>query len=231
MSLPDLEIVAATGSTNADLRMREDAPHGTALLALCQTAGKGRLGRIWESPEGENIALSVLLRPDLPLARVPMLCLSTAVATARVCGSAYTIKWPNDILAPDGRKVAGILAELETREGALDRVIMGVGVNVMSAPPLPTAVSLFEVDGVERARIGMAEELVAAIVSGAEQVRTDPEGVLDAWRSRSATLGAQVRVGEVSGIATGIDADGALWVMAQDGQRHRILAGDVEMIG
>jgi len=159
-----------------------------------------------------------------------MLCLSTAVATAEVCGDAYGIKWPNDVLAPDGRKVAGILAELETVDGRLDRVIMGVGINVAVAPDLPTAVSLQEVDGRSRDRDQMARELVARIVAGAARVGVDPEGLLDDWRARSVTIGATVRVGGVTGVATGIDADGALWVLDDAGQRHRILAGDVEMI-
>ncbi len=228
---PPLEIVAVTGSTNADLREREHAPHGTALLADRQTAGKGRLGRVWESPPGANIQLSVVLRPALPIARVPMLCLATAVAVAEVCGEIYRIKWPNDVLAPDGRKVAGILAEMETLGGEIDRVIMGVGINVAAAPPLPTAASLLEIDGLSRDRDELARELVGGILSGTSRVGADPESVLEDWRARSSTIGAAVRVGEVSGVATGIDAEGALWVLDDRGQRHRILAGDVEMIG
>jgi BirA family biotin operon repressor/biotin-[acetyl-CoA-carboxylase] ligase len=229
--LIEFEVVAVTGSTNADLRKRQDAPHGTALLADRQTAGKGRLGRTWESPAGANIHLSVVLRPSLPISRVPMLCLSTAIAVAEVCGEMYTIKWPNDVLAPDGRKVAGILAEMETVEGGLDRVIMGVGINVSAAPPLPTAVSLLEVDGLVRDRDSLARRLVERILAGSARVVADPEGVLQSWRSRSSTIGARVRIGEIAGVATGIDADGALWVLDDSGSRHRILAGDVQMIG
>jgi len=227
---PPLEIVAVTGSTNADLRARENAAHGTALLADRQTAGKGRLGRIWESPVGANVHLSVVLRPLLPVNRVPMLCLATAVAVAEICGEVYTIKWPNDILAPDGRKVAGILAELETRGGRIDRVIIGVGINVSAAPPLPTAAALIEIDGLVRDRDELARRLVHRILAGAARVAADPEGVLESWREKSSTLGARVRVGAVDGLATGIDADGALWVLDDDGDRHRILAGDVEMV-
>ena len=208
-----------------------DAPHGAALLADRQTAGKGRLGRVWASPPGANIHLSVVLRPAIPLSRVPLLCLATAVATARVCGPSYQIKWPNDILAPDGRKVAGILAELETLAGRLDRVIMGVGVNVSAAPELSTAASLVEVDGRARDRDALAHALLREILAGADQVGSDPQGVLSAWRARSATIGARVRIGAVCGLATGIDADGALWVLDDAGERHRILAGDVEMVG
>ena len=228
---PALEVVSVTGSTNADLRDRAHAPHGTALLADRQTAGKGRLGRVWESPAGANVHLSVVLRPVLPLHRVPMLCLATAVAVADICGEIYTIKWPNDVLAPDGRKVAGILAELETNGGRIDRVIMGVGINLSAAPPLPTATSLFEVDGLARDRDALARRLVQRILVQCARVETDPESLLEDWRSRSSTIGARVSVGEVTGVATGIDAEGALWVLDDSGDRHRILAGDVEMIG
>lgn len=223
--------VGETGSTNADLRRLADegAPHGTALLADSQTAGRGRLGRVWEAPPGSAVLLSVLLRPSLPVARVPLVCLGAAVATAEACGSAFRIKWPNDVLAPDGRKVAGILAELELTGGRVDYVIVGIGVNVTAAPPLPTATALAEVvDPPDR--VELAGRLIRGVLDLAELVGRDPSALLDRWRARSATLGRQVAVGEVRGLAEGIDADGALVVRTSDGLR-RVLAGDVTMIG
>jgi BirA family biotin operon repressor/biotin-[acetyl-CoA-carboxylase] ligase len=104
-----------------------DAAHGTVALAEHQTAGRGRLGRIWVDEPGSGLALSVVLRPPQPMARWPELTLVAAEAVAGAIGPEATIKEPNDVLV-DGRKVAGILAE------ATDHVVMGIGVNVGEAP-------------------------------------------------------------------------------------------------
>jgi BirA family biotin operon repressor/biotin-[acetyl-CoA-carboxylase] ligase len=104
-----------------------DAAHGTVALAEHQTAGRGRLGRIWVDEPGAGLAISVVLRPPPPMARWPELTLVAAEAVAGAIGPEATIKDPNDVLV-DGRKVAGILAE------ATDHVVMGIGVNVRQAP-------------------------------------------------------------------------------------------------
>src|SRR5690606_21125731 len=87
------------------------------------------------------VLLSVLLRPDLAPRQVPLLCLGAAVATAEACPD-LRIKWPNDLLGPDGRKVAGILAEMELGQGRVRYVVVGIGLNLTAAPPLPTAAPL-----------------------------------------------------------------------------------------
>jgi BirA family transcriptional regulator, biotin operon repressor / biotin---[acetyl-CoA-carboxylase] ligase len=104
-----------------------DAPHGTVALAEHQTAGRGRMGRIWVDEPGSGLALSVVLRPPAPVARWPELTLVAAEAVADAIGESATIKEPNDVLL-DGRKVAGILAEAD------DHVVLGIGVNVGEAP-------------------------------------------------------------------------------------------------
>jgi BirA family biotin operon repressor/biotin-[acetyl-CoA-carboxylase] ligase len=104
-----------------------DAAHGTVALAEHQTAGRGRLGRIWVDEPGSGLALSVVLRPPQPMARWPELTLVAAEAVAGAIGPDAKIKEPNDVLV-GGRKVAGILAE------ATDHVVMGIGVNVGQAP-------------------------------------------------------------------------------------------------
>jgi BirA family biotin operon repressor/biotin-[acetyl-CoA-carboxylase] ligase len=104
-----------------------DASHGTVALAEHQTAGRGRLGRIWVDEPGSGLAISVVLRPPQPMARWPELTLVAADAVAGAIGPGATIKEPNDVLV-DGRKVAGILAE------ATDHVVMGIGVNIGQAP-------------------------------------------------------------------------------------------------
>jgi BirA family biotin operon repressor/biotin-[acetyl-CoA-carboxylase] ligase len=104
-----------------------DAPHGTVALAEHQTEGRGRLGRVWIDEAGAGLSLSVVLRPPPPLARWPELTLIAARAVAESIGPPATVKDPNDVLL-DGRKVAGVLAE------ASDHVVLGIGVNVGSAP-------------------------------------------------------------------------------------------------
>src|SRR5688572_3072503 len=119
------------GSTNAELMRAagEDAPEGTVLVAEHQVAGRGRLDRIWTSPPRAGITVSFLLRPDVPAARKGWLPLLTGVAlaeaVAEVTGVLASLKWPNDLLAADGRKLAGILAESTGRA-----VVVGVGLNV-----------------------------------------------------------------------------------------------------
>ena len=105
----------------------EDAPHGAVALAEHQTEGRGRLGRAWVDEPGAGLTFSVVQRPPQPLARWPELTLVAAGAVAGALGERASIKPPNDVLL-DGRKVAGILAE------ATGHVVLGIGVNVASAP-------------------------------------------------------------------------------------------------
>lgn len=222
--------VARTGSTNADLRdlAEQGAPHGTALLADEQTAGRGRMGRTWEAPAGTAVLLSVLLRPRLLPRQVPLLCLGAAVAAAEAC-PVLRIKWPNDLLGPDGRKVGGILAEMELGEGGVRYVILGIGLNLVAAPPIPTAAPLVDyADPPDR--LALAEELTRGILAVSDELERGTDGMLARWRSLSATLGREVEVGEVRGVAEDVDSDGALWVRTSRGRR-RVLAGDVRMVG
>jgi BirA family transcriptional regulator, biotin operon repressor / biotin---[acetyl-CoA-carboxylase] ligase len=104
-----------------------EAPHGTVAVAEHQTAGRGRMGRVWIDEPAGGIAMSIVLRPPHPVARWPELTLVAARAVADAIGEGATIRDPNDVLL-DGKKVAGILAE------AGERVVLGIGVNVGSAP-------------------------------------------------------------------------------------------------
>ena len=131
-----------------------DAAHGTVALAEHQTAGRGRLGRIWVDEAGTGLALSVVLRPPPPVARWPELTLVAAEAVAAAIGPDAVIKKPNDVLV-GGRKVAGILAE------ATDHVVLGIGVNVGEAPWLGAG-------AVDRDRLELLVDILARLEAGYE---------------------------------------------------------------
>jgi len=113
---------------------RDGAPHGTVVIAECQTKGKGRLNREWQSPPGCNIYTSIALRPPIEPVYAPQITLMTGVAVADLlseyCTGAVTLKWPNDVQI-EGKKVCGILAEMSaSAEGSVDFVVVGIGINV-----------------------------------------------------------------------------------------------------
>ena len=237
-----LEVLSSTGSTNADLRAHaaDEAgwPHLSAILTEDQTAGRGRLDRVWTAPAGSAIALSVLLRvPGVPVAErgwIPLaagLAMSEAVA-AQLPEREVGVKWPNDVLV-DGRKICGILAEAF----GSDAVIVGSGVNTaMSAGQLPvqTATS-FAVEGavadLDLLVAGYLARLDAWVSRLEEHGSAVSSGLREAVAARCVTLGRAVRVqlpggAELVGEATGLGDDGCLLVTA-DGSEHRIAAGDI----
>ena len=215
--------IRSTGSTNADVRAwaRAGRPHGEALVADIQTAGRGRIGREWASASG-NLHLSILVRPKLSPARIPLLCLAAAVAGAEVCGDPVRIKWPNDLLA-HGLKLGGILAEVESEPGLA--VVVGIGINVAHAPiEGATSLSALDLDIPD-----LAERLTERFLELAALLERDPAPVLDRWRARADTLGKRVRIDQIDGIATDIGPDGSLQIRTESGLT-RVTAGDVQMV-
>ena len=225
----------SVSSTNDWLKARghEGAPHGLAVMAEVQTAGRGRLGRHWLSNPG-NLHLSVLLRPQMPFNRAPMLCLAAAVAIVDSCGALTGIKWPNDVLADNGKKVAGVLAEVEGGVPGVDFVVVGIGVNVLQAPDPSTGVlnatSLLDLDGVKRDPAELAARIRQNLLSECEILGGSVKQLLARWRERNVTLGREVRIGDIEGIAEDIDESGALLVRRSDGQIHRVISGDVGFV-
>ena len=237
-----VEVVAETGSTNADLLARAAAggAAGTVLAAEAQHAGKGRLGRTWASAPGAGLTFSVLLRPDgIPAATLGWLPLLTGVAVAaavrEASGVAARLKWPNDVLAGE-RKLAGILAESRGQA-----IIVGVGLNVSQRAadlPVPTATSLLlEQPGPAGQARG---QLLAAILTALERWYTawgavggdaDGCGLRAEYLHRCATVGREVRVllpGDraITGQATDVDRLGRLVVRTAAGLTE-VSAGDV----
>jgi BirA family biotin operon repressor/biotin-[acetyl-CoA-carboxylase] ligase len=227
-----VEFYDSLDSTNA--RARELAAEGAtdvAVVAERQTGGRGRLDRSWASPPG-GVYVSVLLRPTLPPAQVPILTLAAAVATtraAREAGVEAGIKWPNDVLVRvDGteRKLAGILTQMEGEADRVSWVVSGVGVNVdVPAAELPeTATSLRALGGSTDRRA-----FLQSFLDAFADLQGDPDTVLPAWRGASLTLGRRVRVdtpnGAVEGKAVDVAFPGTL-VLETDEGRRRVAAGD-----
>ncbi len=234
----DVEVVESTGSTNADLIARAVDPQldRRVLIAEFQDSGRGRHERSWVSPARAQIAMSILVRlGGIDAAVLGWLPLLTGVAVVdavrATTGLDANLKWPNDVLI-EGRKVAGILAEVASGSGE-PAVVVGVGLNVSLTEaelPVPHAVSLELAGARDVDRTELALALLRAFAKHFDEWRTadwDVTALAAAYRDRCATLGAQVRAelpgGEVlTGVATDIDPSGRLII----GDRA-VTAGDV----
>ena len=237
-----VEVVERIGSTNAALvaRAAEDAPEGTVLVAEHQDAGRGRLDRVWTSPPRAGLTVSVLLRPDVPAARRGWLPLLTGVALAEAVGTVpgirSALKWPNDLLAADGSKLAGILAEATS--GA---VVVGTGVNVSTRPDeLPEGGSSLAMEigrTVDRAPVLL--EFLRALERrylAWTAVLGDPvqSGLAADYLSWCATVGTEVAVtmpdgSRLEGVAEAVDWDGRLVVRTAAGTVE-LASGDVRHV-
>jgi BirA family transcriptional regulator, biotin operon repressor / biotin---[acetyl-CoA-carboxylase] ligase len=242
----EIEVVPSTGSTNADLlaRAADGEPEGVVLAAEQQSAGRGRLGRVWVAPPRAALTFSVLLRPEaVPRARLGWLPLLAGVAVAAavraVAGVDAQLKWPNDVLAGPG-KLAGILAEAS---GAA--VVVGIGVNVSTGPgelPPPgpgalAATSLYLEGAASLDRTTLLAEILAGLerrYQAWDQVFGDTErsGLRAEYTGLCATIGRRVRVelpgGRLlDGLAAGVDADGRLLVSVPPDADLPVAAGDI----
>ncbi len=224
------------GSTNDEARRlaEQGAPHGTVVHADEQIAGRGRLARAWYSPPG-NLYLSILLRLDMALARLPELSLLTAVAVADTVDALLpprtraALKWPNDVLV-DGGKIAGILVE-----HVHDATIIGVGLNVLHAPHNVAYKTSTIVGSKGMASVDTARDLLLARLQAHLAVwQTDGFGpIRDAWVARAHPIGTPLRAAMgnhiAEGLFAGIDPDGALLLDTPEG-RKRVVAGDIAPI-
>jgi BirA family biotin operon repressor/biotin-[acetyl-CoA-carboxylase] ligase len=221
-------VVDSTNAVAADLAAA-GCPHGTVVAADAQEAGRGRLGRSWSSPPGVNLYVSVVLRPPVEPYEAPRLTLVAAVALARaveeVASLPARLKWPNDLYV-NGRKAAGILAEMSADMDRLRHVVIGTGVNVnglrASFPP-----DLREKGTTLREEAGRpfprASLLAAFLDRLADAYDTFLDGgfaaLLPEWEGRSLLSGKAVtlrlRGTEARGVVTGTGEDGALLFLAE----------------
>jgi BirA family biotin operon repressor/biotin-[acetyl-CoA-carboxylase] ligase len=231
-------------STNAKAfeLAQEGGAHGEVVVTEHQTAGKGRRGRSWVSPAGKSLALSAILRPELPPSRAPEVTLVAAVAlaeTLRDSGVEAMIKWPNDVQL-GGKKVAGILTELSADVERVHFLVLGIGVNLNADandfPPeiAELATSVSETRGSPVHRALFAAALLAKLEQRIDEWTDEGfEPIRVAWRTLSSTLGQEVLVRseqrELRGVAEDIDSSGAL--LLRVGERiERVLSGDVEQL-
>lgn len=233
------------GSTNDEAlsAARDGAAHGSLFVAEAQSAGRGRRGRSWSSRPGEDLLVSVLLRPNLAPTTASRLTLAVGLAlrdgVARWLAEAPRIKWPNDVLVAQ-RKLAGILVESQLSGGRLECVVVGVGLNVLSTefdPELAhSATSLALCTAAADAPpLGREQVLAAVLVQLERRLLSFELGgldpMLDELRAHDALLGKQVAIEGTQGIARGIDQGGALVIELSDGQLVRRENGTVTLIG
>jgi BirA family biotin operon repressor/biotin-[acetyl-CoA-carboxylase] ligase len=211
---------------------RKGAPQGTLIAAEIQTGGRGRLDRAWVSPPG-GVYVTVVTRPSAVVVMAPRINLvaSVAVSTAveQLLGIPARVKWPNDVLV-HGKKLCGILAEMEAELDAVRFVNVGIGLNANSRVSRLNvgAVSLMELLGHPIDRKAIARAVIEGILVRLPSL--DKPQILDEWRDRAYTLGREVVIAGrdevVEGIAIDIDDFGALIVRRPDGSVTSVVAGD-----
>lgn len=243
--VPRLEAYGSVGSTNdvAAHLARRGAPEGTVVIAEEQTAGRGRSGHRWESPSGQGLWMSVLLRPG-PSGGAPLLTVALGVCAALAVEEALggegagrvTLEWPNDVLV-GGRKVCGILCEGAGGPGAA-AVVAGIGLNVRQRPEdfppglRETATSLEAAAGGPVNRAGVAGGIIRRTSRLLVPAPPSLEGELARHLRRLDGLrGRRVRAeGGAEGEAAGIAPDGALRIRDAAGAERRIIAGSVRVV-
>jgi BirA family transcriptional regulator, biotin operon repressor / biotin---[acetyl-CoA-carboxylase] ligase len=228
----------AISSTNTEAMAlaRDGADEGTLVTTDDQTAGRGRMGRVWLALPNEQLALSLVLHPSFPPHLLVMAsALAVAEAIEATTGLRPGIKWPNDVLV-EGRKICGILIETN---GSV--AVLGIGINVNGSlaghPELAArATTLADALGHPVAREPLLIELLqrldglyTTLQRGGEQAQRQ---LREAWHARLTTLGQHITVQQVgraiAGTATDVDESGALILQADDGTRQTINWGDVE---
>ncbi len=234
-----VETHASIDSTSDRARALLDEPggEGTAVVAEEQLAGRGRRGRSWTSPPGLNLMVSVALRPKLAASDAWMLGQAVALAARDACAAEADVllKWPNDLVDADGRKLGGLLVETTVEGEELDAAVIGIGINVnwlradMPAELATSATSLAELAGRRVNRAAVLGRLLEALDTEIESVESGASP-LDRYRAACATIGQVVTVELgttfLAGRAVDLDERGALLVDTEDG-RVAITAGEV----
>ena len=233
-----------TDSTNLWIKRlaKEGASEGTLALAEFQSAGRGRLGRSWEVPEGTSVMMSILLRPKFEPQYAPTLTLVMGMAVAKAVknlGFDVSIKWPNDVVVSH-KKICGILTEMGVRDGKIDYAVIGVGINVnikeFPEEMADKATSLYLESGKEFDRSQIPGLVMEAFEKYYEKFAAtcDLSGLQEEYESILANYNQPVRVlakEPYEGVARGITDGGELLVEKTDGTIVAVSAGEVSVRG
>ena len=232
-------------STNsiAKFLANHSAEDGTVLISEIQTKARGRSGKKWESPEG-GIWMSIILRPQVPPARIGLITLATGVAiakTIRSYGLDARIKWPNDVLI-HGDKISGVLTEINATFNEIDWVVVGIGIDSnMKLEDFPEDVRVGTTTLTEELPTEIDEnELIAIFLNEFEKVYKlykdgEIESILKDWRELSDTIGKYVNITQTGGKITqgyvvGINNEGSLILERQDGTLEKIISGELRTV-
>lgn len=241
----DIIWLGTVDSTNTYAKelARQGAPHGTVVLADCQTGGRGRMGRHFSSPKGLGIYCSVILRPHAEPSKLlhltPMMAEAARQAVMEATGLSPQIKWVNDLVI-NGRKLCGILTEMGLKGTKTDYIIVGVGINCnqkkedfpLELQEMATSLSMEMGKEVDR------EAVINALLRQIQKASNDllaPQEWMEAYRQNCITIGKEVQIirGEEvrQGFAESMDDTGALVIRLADGSRERVDSGEVSVRG
>lgn len=230
-------------NTQAKVLAKEGAPHGTVLIADSQSAGRGRMGRQFDSQKSAGIYLSVILRPGCPPDKLMHLTCAAGIAMCdaveRITGIRPGIKWINDLVY-ENCKLGGILTELsvDTATGLTEYAVIGIGINCNRAAFPPElrgiATSLSAVTGTAVDRAALTGAMIDALYNMDRQLG-EKEAIMERYRADCINLGKAVKIHKADGILSGkaidLDADGGLIVTLDDGSTLTVSAGEVSVRG
>ncbi|HXU35333.1 MAG TPA: biotin--[acetyl-CoA-carboxylase] ligase [Blastocatellia bacterium] len=232
--------VASTNDLARELAA-SDAVEGLCVIAREQTAGRGRQGRLWSSPPGEGLYLSLILRPQINAADSGMVTLAAAVGVAEALRLDFEvpadIKWPNDVLV-SGRKICGILVESAVQNDQLQFAVMGIGVNIAQAS-FPddlgnSATSLLLETGRRIEPEDFARPMLERIERWYSAAINHPDSVIQRWEelssyARGCRVGVESPEGTIEGATRGLTSRGALILELDSGEIRYIVSGEVSL--
>ncbi len=237
----EIKYFKETESTNIIAReIARSVKEGTVIIAESQTHGRGRMGRKWISPEG-GLWLSIILKPEIEPLHAPRITFLAGLAVAKTISSyglVARIKWPNDILIK-GKKVSGILTEMEAGIDQIDYCIVGIGIDANVDTELfpeeirESSTSLKKELGKSINRVEFVQGLLERFEALYLRFKSDGfSSILEEWRNISATIGEWVKVTTrtriIYGEAIGVDGEGALILETDEGKLEKIIAGTCE---
>ncbi|MEJ2050332.1 MAG: biotin--[acetyl-CoA-carboxylase] ligase [Calditrichota bacterium] len=239
----ELILLDSVDSTN-DYAKRELESHGTVVITEQQEAGKGRMGRTWESPRGRSILMSILIRPERRLPWINLMNLATGLSVAQAIGELWAlspvVKWPNDVWIA-GKKVCGVLAESQYRGEEMNKLVIGFGCNVNQQPDeFPKklrwpATSLAIELGRQVDRSILLAKILGVLEFWYKHIQNaGVEQLLAEWKSRCIHRDAPVRMNHtkqvLNGIFRGLSPDGAALVEDASGRLRVVHSGDLTLL-